>query len=113
MYDFKITETRSIEFKVDPNVYSDAVISKVLYWLAADFIIERKSISPTCQHILLICKKEDMSEDALLKYREEIAQQFMDYKVREIVRTETEGIRNILYLKAFANCSELEDLRGG
>ena len=54
-----------------------------------------------------------MSEDTLLKYREEIAQQFMDYKVREIVRTETEGIRNILYLKAFANCSELEDLRGG
>ena len=58
MHDFKITETRSIEFKVDPNVYSDAVISKVLYWLSADFIIERKSISPACQHILLICKKD-------------------------------------------------------
>lgn len=113
MYDFKKTDTGSIEFKVDPNIYSDAVISKVLYWLSADFIIERKTISPSCQHVKLISKREDMSENDLSKLREETAQLFMDYKVREIVRTETEGIRNILYLKAFANCSELEDLRGG
>lgn len=113
MYDYKITDIGSIEFKVDPNVYSDAVISKVLYWLSADFIIERKTMSPLCQCIQLTCKREAMSEKDLLKFREEIAQQFMDYKVREIVRTETEGIRNILYLKAFAHCSELEDLRGG
>lgn len=113
MYDFKITDIGSIEFKVDQNVYSDAVISKVLYWLSADFVIERKAISPSCQYIQLTCKREDVSVKDLLKFREEIAQQFMDYKVREIVRIETEGIRNILYLKAFANCSELEDLRGG
>lgn len=113
MYDFKISDPGSIEFKVDLNVYPDTVISKVLYWLSADFVIERKAISSSSQYILLRSKRKDMSEADLLEYREEISRQFSDYKVREIVRKETDGIRNILYLKAFANCSELEDLRGG
>lgn len=111
MYDFKIIDNAVIEFKVDQNIYSDTVISKVLYWLAADFIIERKTQS-SCQYVLLRHKVGAMTEDELLKYRTMIAQMFTDYKVREIVRKETEGIRNILYLKAFANCSDIEDLRG-
>lgn len=114
MYDFGITGPGTIEFKVDLAIYSDSVISRVLYWLTADFIVERKEIPPQCQQINLMLKHNAdlMTKSEALKYRAEIAQMFSDFKVREIVRKETDGIRNILYLKAFANCSDLEDLRG-
>lgn len=112
MFDFKKVTDDTIELKVNLNIYSDTVISKVLYWLSANFIIERKTISTLTQQILLKHKNGNISGEDLEKYMGEIAQMFADYKVREIVRKETEGIRNILYLKAFANCSDLEDLRG-
>ena len=114
MYDFEMTGPRSIEFKVDLAIYSDSIISKVLYWLTADFIVERKELTPQCQQVYLTLKQnaDFRTKDDAMKYRAEIAQMFSDFKVREIVRKETDGIRNILYLKAFANCSDLEDLRG-
>ena len=111
MHDFKKIDATTIEFSIDLDIYSDGVISKVLYWLSSIFIIERKKVSPKCQHILLKHKTGDVTEDDLLRFEAEISQMFADYKVREIVRKETEGIRNILYLKAFANCSDLEDYR--
>jgi His-Xaa-Ser system protein HxsD len=52
-----------------------------------------------------------MADADFIKYEEMISQMFLDFKVRELVRKETEGIRNILYLKAFASCPDLEDLR--
>ena len=112
MFDLEITEARQIVFKVDLTVYSDEVTSKVLYWLSSGYLIERKSVSSTVQRIVLTPKTDtadapgDMKEDT-----ERISRLFADFKVREMIRKETDGIRNILYLKAFANCSELEDLR--
>ena len=113
MFDFIFTPLHKIEFKVDSSVYSDEVISKVLYWLSSRYIIERESISSKITRITLTSKdKHSFDEQETNKIESDISQLFVDFKVREMIRKETDGIRNILYLKAFANCAELEDLRG-
>jgi len=112
MFDFTQKSSCEIEFNVDSSVYSDEVISKVLYWLSSDYIIERKMISASINHIRLTRKDCNSSVKDSSNIEDRISQLFVDFHVREIVRKETEGIRNILYLKAFANCAELEDLRG-
>lgn len=108
MFDFVLHSNNEFEFKIDLNVYSDAVVSKVLYWLSRDFTIYRKQLTPW-QHSILLKKKDNAMPDVMSE--EKIAQLFIDFKVREIINKETEAIRNILYLKAFANYSDLEDLR--
>ena len=110
MFDFATYSNEECEFKVDTNIYSDAVVSKVLYWLSSDFIISRKQLSPQL-HFITLKKKKNAIGNLLLE--EKIAQLFIDFKVRETINKETEAIRNILYLKAFANYSDLEDLRDG
>ncbi len=113
MFDFIFTPSHKIEFKVDSSIYSDEVISKVLYWLSSRFVVERESISSQITRIALTSKdKRNFNELEANKIESDISQLFVDFKVREMIRKETDGIRNILYLKAFANCTDLEDLRG-
>ena len=112
MFDYLLTDSGNIEFKIDLNIYSDAVISKVLYWIAKDFTIECKDMSLSIRQVVLVPNISPLSFEKYIEYKRFISQLFVDFKVRELVRNETEAIRNILYLKAFANCSELEDLRG-
>lgn len=92
--------------KVDRKIYNDAVISKVCYWLAKDYIvhraldgdieslrIERKDAQPIDEHQLL-CSVNDMLND---------------YKLRQIIENETHDIRTILYAKAFADSDDVEE----
>lgn len=58
MFDFATNSNEECEFKVDTNIYSDAVVSKVLYWLSSDFIISRKQLSPQLHFITLKKKKK-------------------------------------------------------
>ena len=113
MFGFTIQSNRKMFFNVDSSVYSDEVISKVLYWLSSKFIVERESISSKTTRITLTAKDKCIfDEQDSHKIEAHISQLFVDFKVREMIRKETDGIRNILYLKAFANYAELEDLRG-
>jgi len=83
--------------QIDRNIYSDIVISKVVYWLSSKYIIKRAVLGDT--------------EELDIKFREgekEITEEefyclLNDYKLRELVAKETKEIKTILYAKAFAD----------
>ena len=83
--------------QIDRNIYSDIVISKVVYWLSSKYIIKRKALGNT--------------EELDIKFNEgekEITEEefyclLNDYKLRYLVAKETKEIKTILYAKAFAD----------
>lgn len=111
MFDFKIQSSSEFSFSVDLNIYSDPVISKVLYWLSDSFYISRKSVD-THTHFILLQAKDDIGlrPDEISELKKRLSQDFIDYKTREIIREETSAIRNILYIKAFSNCDDFDEI---
>lgn len=109
MNGFKRINDNTVYFIVDIATYNDAVISKVLYWLIDTFYIERESLENDRQQIVLEKKKGIISEDELNYLKEKLNQDFIDFKLRDTVNSETRNIRNILYIKAFANNDDFED----
>lgn len=83
--------------QIDRNIYSDIVISKVVYWLSGKYIIKRKLLGDVEELDIKVNEKDsEISE-------EEFYCLLNDYKLRELVATETKGIKTILYAKAFAD----------
>lgn len=111
MIGFKQVGHNKIRFIVDISIYNDNVISKVLYWFADLFFIERSFIDNNNQQIFLKKKQGMISNDELIQLREKLNQDFIDFKTRDIVNSETQSIRNILYIKAFANNDDFEDYK--
>ena len=109
MHNFTIISPQEVCFLVDKKIFSDEVLSKVLYWFSTDFIISRNSISDSVEKITLHLIKSDgiIDKDSL---QLQLSQNFTDYKLREIIQKETKDIRNILYIKAFANYNGDEDI---
>lgn len=109
MTDFRQITENSIHFSVDIQIYNDAVISKVLYWQTELYLISRKTSTGTIQSIELKKKDGIFTQEEIDQLEIKLNQDFIDYKVRDIVGQETRNIRDILYVKAFANNDEFED----
>ena len=109
MVDIKLISKNQCVLKVDLSIYSDAVISKVLYWLVEDFLIFRKNISENTQEIVFELNNRDFDSNVFNTLKGKLSRDFIDYKNREIISCETKNIRDILYIKAFANNDEFED----
>lgn len=109
MTDFRQIAEYSIRFSVDTQIYNDAVISKVLYWLTDLYLINRNTSTGTIQFIELKKKEGIFTQEEVDQLERKLNQDFIDYKVRNIVGQETRNIRDILYVKAFANNDEFED----
>ena len=109
MHNFTTNSPQEISFLVDKKIFSDNVLSKVLYWFSTDFIISRNTISDSIEKITFHLIKSDgiIDKDSL---QLKLSQNFTDYKIREIIQKETKDIRNILYIKAFANYNGDEDI---
>jgi His-Xaa-Ser system protein HxsD len=105
-------EDRVISFSVvvDKRIYDDSVISKAVYWHTSDFIIERNIRDKYFESITFQPKNnqgnEKNSQDVLSKLNQDLN----DFKLRQIVSQETKDIRTILYVKAFANNDNFEEL---
>ena len=88
---------------VDKNIYSDSVISKVVYWLSSEYIIKRRSES----------NFENIEINVDNKNAEKIETKFFqllnDYKLREVIAQETREIKTILYAKAFADDEDFSE----
>lgn len=106
---FEIIGDNKIRFIVDISIYNDTVISKVLYWLTDAFFIDRSRIGKDNQQITLEKKQGTIDEEEMLQLREKLNQIFIDFKLRDIINSETRNIRDILYIKAFANNDDFED----
>ena len=82
---------------VDRNIYSDSVISKVVYWLSSEYVIKR--LSDTNNENIEINVDSKNAEKIETKF----FQMLNDYKLREVIAKETKEIKTILYAKAFAD----------
>lgn len=98
-----------MKLKVDRNIYSDSVISKVVYWFSGSYVVERKLDGNT--EVLTI---SDINGDIIdgKAIHNKVFQMLNDQKLRNIIEDETKDIRTILYAKAFADFDDLteEDL---
>jgi len=109
MTGFEQIADNKVRFIVDTSIYNDHVISKVLYWFAESYIIERNSVDDKRQEIHLEQKCGKISQDEVSVLKEKLSQSFIDFKTRDIINAETLNIRDILYIKAFANNDDFED----
>ena len=98
-----------MEIKIDHNIYSDSVISKVVYWLSGEYTIER-SLEGNMDVLSFSSRKNFPVDEEDIHDR--IYQMLNDQKLRDIIEVETKDIRTILYAKAFADFDDLteEDL---
>lgn len=94
---------------IDHKIYSDSVISKVVYWLSGDFSVERQLDGD--KEILVLSSKESKDVDGKAVH-DKVFQMLNDQKLRDVIESETKDIRTILYAKAFADFDDLteEDL---
>lgn len=97
-----------MQIEIDHNIYSDSVISKVVYWLSGDYAVERKANGTS--EILTINSINAAIDEK--KLHDKVFLMLNDQKLRNIIEEETKDIRTILYAKAFADFDDLteEDL---
>jgi His-Xaa-Ser system protein HxsD len=104
-----ILNTDCLTVEVDTTQYSDSIISRICYWLSSDYIVTRQTSDES--RCLIIIKPKDgaLHESNYNELAQKINRDLNDYKLREIIHEETKDIRNILYIKAFANNDDFED----
>lgn len=86
---------------LDRKIYSDSCISKVVYWLSSQYAIDRHLDG--VEEIITI----DGADDENIKVA--FFEKLNDYKLREVIDTETKDIRTILYAKAFGDFDEITE----
>lgn len=89
-----------LSFKLNVLNYSEAVIFKCMYWYLAEFNVS--IIHENDYHLvsLSLKNKEEFDEEELII---RIKNDLIDFKLREIVNTETSNLRELITAKAFAN----------
>lgn len=102
MRSFTVESINRTIVKVDADIYSKEVIAKVVYWLSRNFTI-MQSIEGSIWTLSL--ESHDVVNWDDVKRR--LSQLLTDYQMRKVITTETKDIKNILYIKAFANVEEL------
>lgn len=88
-------------FRIDRRLFSDSCISKVVYWLSGQYAIDRHIDGD--EEIITIEGGNDK------KLKEEFFEKLNDYKLREVIETETKDIRTVLYAKAFGDFDDITE----
>jgi His-Xaa-Ser system protein HxsD len=104
----RISENK-VQLIIDPLIFNDTVITKTFYWIQSDYLIYWSSLVDKNQNITLEKKSGLIDETDFFKLKNQISQNLIDFKNRDIVNQETKNIRDILYVKAFANGDDYED----
>lgn len=102
MKSFTIESKNRATLKIDATLYSKEIVVKVVYWLSRDFTIMQ---SKEGDNWTLSLESHNVVNWDDVKRR--LSQLLSDYQMREIITVETKDIKNILYIKAFANLEEL------
>ena len=88
--------------RIDRKIYPDSCISKVVYWLSEQYIINRHIEGD--EEVISI--EGSFDETTISKT---FFEKLNDYKLRGIIDEETKDIRTILYAKAFGDFDELTE----
>jgi His-Xaa-Ser system protein HxsD len=102
MKSFEVVSDNRAIVKIDADIYFKGVITKVVYWLSRDFTIMQNIDG---QDWMLSLESQNVVNWDDVKRR--LSQLLTDYQMREVITAETKDIKNILYIKAFANVEEL------
>ena len=102
MKSFTVESDNRAIVQIDSEVYSKEVIAKVVYWFSRDFTIKQ-----SLDGKYLTLSLETQSAVVWNEVMNHLSQTLTDFQMREVVTKETKDIRNILYIKAFANVDEL------
>lgn len=106
MTDILIDDNGQIVITIDTSIYDNWVIDKVLYWLAADYIITRRNHPETNIQVITLSLKDGHLQVDYDTIRERLSNDFIDYKNRQTIARETSNIRDLLFAKAFANSDD-------
>ena len=102
MKSFTVESDNKAVVKIDSDIYSKEVITKMVYWLSRDFTIMQSNEDK--DWVLFL---ESQTAVAWDKIKNHLSQLLTDFQMREVITAETKDIRNILFIKAFANVEEL------
>lgn len=102
MKSFIVESDKRAIVKIDSDIYSKEVVAKVVYWLSRDFTIMQGVDGK--DWTLALETQNAVVWDEIKKH---LSQLLTDYQMREVIAAETKDIKNILYIKAFANVDEL------
>ena len=102
MKSFIIESENNAVVRIDTAIYSKDVVDKVVYWFSRDF-----TIMQTIEGNTLILSLESYGVVDWNAVKKRLSQMLVDYQMRELIAIETKDIKNILYIKAFANVDEL------
>lgn len=102
MKSFTVESDHRVIVEIDSGIYSKEVVAKAAYWLSRYFTI-MQSIEGNIWTLSL--ESHDVVNWDDVKGR--LSQLLTDYQMREVITAETKDIKNILYIKAFANVEEL------
>lgn len=107
MIEFSLLTKNKLCFFINNELYNETVIFKVLYWLSNIYII---STDKNEKYTEITLEKEGAyTLEEIQNINLKISRDLIDYKVRDIVNSETKNIRELLLIKAFANNDEFDD----
>ena len=109
MVSFDRIAENKIQLTIDTIVFNDTVVTKTLYWIQGYYFVFWNSLNGDIQNIVLERKDGTISDEDFFKLKNQINQNLIDFKTRDIVNHETKNIRDILYIKAFANGEDFEE----
>lgn len=101
---------QNLKFELDSNIYSKESIVKCLYWYSNDYSIDIQ-LNDNLYYINLSPLKE-LSESELRETTTKLNREFLDYNLRDIVKKETNTIRELIIAKAFSNGEFDEEPKG-
>lgn len=104
MKSFRIIDAHNAQLEIDTSLFSKSVVTKVLYWLNNNY-----TVMLSCDDNIIKMELECVHGHDWDKVKKDISTMLSDYQMRELIEQETRDIRNILYVKAFANVDELTD----
>ena len=99
MHSFIIINPTKAQFIIDEKLYSKSVITKVLYWLSSDFTIS------SCADKDNVSVEIEATTNSMVEWnaiKRSISTMLNDYRMRELIETETHDIRNILLTNGFS-----------
>lgn len=96
-------------FTINASIFNERVLTKALYWYAESFIIYWNKNKDNLFEITLELKPSANKIYTFEYVTHKFNQDLIDYKNRDLITNETKDIRNILYVKAFANNDDFED----
>lgn len=96
-------------FTINASISNERVLTKALYWYTESFIIYWNENKDNLFEITLELKPSANKIYTFEYVTHKFNQDLIDYKNRDLITNETKDIRNILYVKAFANNDDFED----